>query len=123
MPKKPEVTLRRPSDQMVAFVETEAPKVPAPLPATPHAKRGTGGGTRRKTSDVKRQTSSVKDVPLTRWRRTVSTRADGTPEKRFTIRMPEDLAARFARYCDEQAQSMSEVMTDLVRGKLAGKRK
>ncbi len=124
MPKKPEVTLRQPSDQMIAFVEQEAAKTPAPLPSTPTPRaKGKARAARKKTSSVKRQTSKIKSVPLTRWRRTVSTRADGTPEKRFTIRMPEDLAAKFAQYCDEQARSMSEVMTDLVRRKLGEKRK
>ncbi len=97
MPKKPEVTLRQPSDNVVAFVEGRPPK--------------------HETSDVRRQTPDVTihaEAPRTRWRRTVTTRVDGTREKRLTIRMPEDLAARFAKQCDDQGRSMSEVVTELV---------
>ena len=94
MPKKPEVTLRQP-DKVVAFVE--------------------GRPVKPETSDVRRLTFDVTEPPRHRWRRTVTTRANGTREKRLTIRMPEDLAARFAQHCDGDGRSMSEVMTELVR--------
>ena len=92
---KPEVTLRRPADNVVAFVESGS--VPTKL---------------RETPDV-----TEAPHPL-RWRRTVSTRADGTREKRLTIRLPESLAAKFARRCDDTGRSMSDAIAELIRLKL-----
>lgn len=102
MSKKPKASLRRPDPAVAAFVE-----------GTPTPKR-------RQTSDVRRQSEGDAQTP-TRWRRTVEVKADGTKQKRLTVRLPEPLAAQLAKHCDEQDRSMSDVIAELVTRELAAR--
>lgn len=102
MSKKPKASLRRPSAAMEAFVEGRPRASP------------------KQTSDVRRLTSDAKEtqsLPV-RWKRTVETKADGSRQKRLTVRLPEELAARLLEHAEKEGRSMSEVIAELVSERL-----